>query len=229
MIITSLGSICFTRWNIATKLGIPYIASPFDNVENCTIHQFRNIETLLKKDFSQIEARSLEYREHQSRHIETGKEVVFRGYKYIGDELEKPFVLAHFLDEVKTEKEGWNRWHYKCNLFNKTLKDPQKRCLLSLRLNHGENEDTPERRRHLAGEARHLLEYIYNRYKRDKSNTRLISIIVAKDIKERQVETEANGFIQVAMPAGAEAETPYWHRQPKQDYIDIVKQFIREF
>ena len=46
--ITSIGSICASRYRICEKSGLEYIVSPFDNAENMTVHEFENIMKLMK-------------------------------------------------------------------------------------------------------------------------------------------------------------------------------------
>lgn len=229
--VSSLGSICFAKWNVCEQLGIPYLSSPFDNLENRSQWQFTNIVEMLAADFAQITEADLEYREHQSKRIVDGKVATFRGYNYIGKRLMRPFVLPHFFDLVDKE-DGWNRWRHKCGAFQEALRDTSKRLLLvSLRLNSGDQEDTPERRKYLIGDALRLMDYIYGEYGRSSKNCSLLSIVAARDVEAAAIEAQADypRFRQVVVPAGDEADTPYWNRKPRQAYIDIVKQYISEF
>ena len=226
---TSVGSVCFAKWNIAMRLGIPYVSSPFDNAENISQWQFTNIVELIGKDFKQINEADLEYREHQSKRILDGKMAMFKGYNYIGRQLMQPFILPHFFDEIKKE-EAWDRWRHKCNSFQATLCDTSKTLLLiSLRLNSGIQEDTPERRKYIARDAWAFMIYLNGKYGRKPENCRLISIIAASDVEETTIEYYDSFFRQVVVPAGDEADVPFWNRQPRQEYINLAKEYIAEF
>ena len=101
---SSLGSVCFAKWNVCEQLGVKYLSSPFDNLENRSQWQFTNIVELLAADFRQINEGDLEYRERQSRRIVDGKVATFRGYTYIGKRLMRPFILPHFFDLIEREE-----------------------------------------------------------------------------------------------------------------------------
>ena len=211
------------------QLGVKYLSSPFDNLENRSQWQFTNIVELLSDDFRQITEADLEYRECQSKRIVDGKVATFRGYTYIGKRLMRPFVLPHFFDLIEKE-EAWNRWRHKCEAFQAVLRDNSKRLVLvSLRLNNGDQEDTPERRKYLIGDACRLMNYLDDEYGRTPDDCGLLSIIAARDVEATSIEAQAPGFRQVVVPAGDEADTPYWDRHPRQEYINIAKQYLTEF
>lgn len=229
-LVTSIGSVCFTKWNICQKLGVKYLSSPFDNAENVSQWQFTNIVEMLAADFAQITEADLEYREHRSKRIVDGKVATFRGYTYIGKRLMRPFVLPHFFDLIEKE-EAWNRWRHKCEAFQAALRDTSQRLVLvSIRLNTGDQEDTPDRRKYLISDACRLMDYLYGEYGRTSNDCCLLSIIAARDVEAAAIEVQVDypRFRQVVVPAGDEADTPYWDRKPRQEYIDLAKQYIAE-
>ena len=228
--VSSLGSVCFAKWNVCEQLGVKYLSSPFDNLENISQWQFTNIVELLAKGFKQICESDLEYREHQSRRIVDGKVATFRGYTYIGRQLMQPFRLPHFFDVLLGKEDAWNRWRHKCGAFQAALCDTSKKLLLlSLRLNSGVQLDTPERREYIARDAWALMIYLKGKYGRTPDNCRLLSIIVADDVDETIIEYDEKSFRQVVVSAGDEADTPYWDRKPREEYINIAKQYLTEF
>ncbi|MBR4220402.1 MAG: hypothetical protein IKR81_04545, partial [Victivallales bacterium] len=88
---------------------------------------------------------------------------------------------------------------------------------------------TPERREYIARDAWALMIYLKGKYGRTPDNCRLLSIIVADDVDETIIEYDEKSFRQVVVPAGDEADTPYWDRKPRQEYISIAKQYLAEF
>lgn len=230
ILVSSIGSVCFTKWNVAQNLGIPYISSPFDNLENISQWQFTNIVELLAKDFKQICEADLEYREHQSKRIVDGKVATFRGYNYIGRQLMQPFVLPHFFDVLLSKEDAWKRWRHKCESFQTTLGDTSKKLLLlSLRLNSGVQEDTPARREYIARDAWAFMIYLRGKFGRTPENCRLLSIIVSSDVDDTIIEYDDSSFRQVVVPAGEEANVPFWDRKSRQDYINLAKEYIATF
>lgn len=227
--VASLGSVCFTRWTICHRLGLPYVTSPFDNLENRTQYQFLNIVELLYGKFRQITESDLEYRELQGTALDNGRPRVFRGYTYVGKKILTPFILPHFFDRLDGG-DPWDRWRHKCTAFQETLRDVSTRLLLvSLRLNNGKWEDTPEKRSYIARDTRLLANFLSEHYGRTPADCHILSIIAARDVTKTFVEVESPIFRQVAFPAGDEADMPYYKRKPRQEYIDIAKQYLAEF
>ena len=222
MLITSIGSVCFNRWNVCRPTGLTYISSPFDNILNNGIRQFDNILALLKEDYRQLEeAESLEYQETQGTRID-GQNAEYHGYKYIGQKLGKEFILAHFFDGQKVntylpEDEAWRRWHHKCEAFGRALDGGEKLALVSIRL-----EDDKERERNqLWGGLLKLADYIKERYRRDEGNTRIISLI-ATDVEEVLIEFKEPMAEQILIPSGAELGKRYYRRQYRDIYKDTI-------
>ena len=229
--VASLGSVCFTRWNILNKLDAPYLASPFDNIENLSQWQFDNIVEMIYEDFKQICPDDLTYREHEGMALdENGNRRVFRGYTYTGKRLVQPLILAHFFDKTNSHQEGWDRWHHKCHAFEEALKETSRRLMLiSLRLNGCRNKDDPERRKYIERSLKHMSMYLEDAFKRTPGNTRVLSIIAAGDVDRTTVECDAPMYRQVIVPSGDEEDVGYWLRKPRQEYIDITKSYIEEF
>ena len=232
---TSIGSICFCKWHVCLKLGIPYIATPFDNVQNLSDGQFDNIRLLLEKDYAQLTETTLERRDQPGSRIVDGLKVLYKGYKYVGDDLAKEFILAHFFDDTKPNAwldnaAAWERWRHKCDTMRNALSDTSNGLfLVSLRLNNGAQKDTLRRRDILAASLRRLAALLRDRYGRTQSDCRILSIVACSDIPSTTVEVDEPLFRQIAVPAGDEADTPYWHRQPRQEYIDLAKEYMAEF
>lgn len=233
--VTSIGSICFCKWNVCMKLDVPYISSPFDNVQNLSAYQFENIRELIQLDYAQVEAGMLEKRYQVGKRIADGKQVMYKGYKYVGQELSKEFILAHFFDDARPNvwldyDAAWRRWWHKCGTLRTALSDVGNGLLLvSLRLNSGQENDTPYRRDYLARSLRRLARLLRERYERTPKDCRILSIVVSPDAAKTIVETDEPFFRQVVVPSGSEASVPYWERKPRQEYIDIAKQYISEF
>lgn len=227
-VVTSIGAICYAKWNIALKLPAEYATSPFDNIENHGLHQFKNILSLLQEDFSQIDWRDMKYIEHESRRID-GEFAIFKGYDYIGDKLEKPFKLPHFFDNIEPEN-AWKRWRHKCESFKKLLADHSKNIIMvSARLNTGEDADDIEKRKVLSNEASSLMEWICDAYGRSPDNCRLISIISVDDVEDTIIEQDSKFIRQVAVPAKEEAGIPYWNRRPRKEYVEMAVEILDYF
>lgn len=228
VITTSLGSICFTRFSVCRRLPADYSTSPFDNVENLSVWQFLNIVELLYHNFQQIQEPDLEYREVRNTDGE-GNDLYHRGYNYTGKRLMRPFILAHFFKETKSYEDAWARWRHKCESFQTLLKDTSKRIfLVSLRLNSGNQEDTPDRRAYLANNLKFMSEFLADQYRRTPADYRVISIVAASDVSRTIIEAEGPAYRQVVVPAEDEANTVYWKRKPRQEYIDIARQYLDE-
>ena len=229
--VASLGSICFTRWNILNKLDEPYLSSPFDNIENLSQWQFDNIVEMMHEDYRQICPDDLTYREHEGQDLDdNGNSKVFKGYTYTGKRLIQPIIFAHFFDKVESHQAGWDRWHHKCQVFKDALNDCSRRLLLlSLRLNRGDRRDDPDRRNYIGRSLKHLSMYLEDAFHRTPDNTRVLSIIAAGDVGSTAIELEAPMYRQVIVPSGNEEPIGYWDRKPRQDYIDITKHYIEEF
>lgn len=228
--ITSVGSVCFNRWRVCGRTGLPYLTSPFDNIENKSQWQFDNIVEMLHEDFRQIRKEDLEDRNHESTDIATGEKRTFIGYTYVGNRLLRPLVLPHFLDGVADEKEGWERWRHKCTAFQEALEDTARKLLLvSLRLNSDIYTDDEERRRYLVRSASTAMNWMRRVYGRSDDNLRLLSIVVADDIDRTQTMYDSPMFRQVLVPSGDEAGVPYWKRKERQEYVDIANAYIEEF
>ena len=228
--VSSLGTVCFTRWHVLARLDAPYLASPFDNIENRSQWQFDNIVEMLHEDFAQICPDDLEYREHEGVAFDTGEKRTFRGYTYIGNRLARPIVLAHFFDKTKSQQEGWDRWWHKCQAFKAALADTSRRLLLvSMRLNNSIFTDDPARRAFLLRSMRYATMYLQEAFHRTPQDIRLLSIVASGDMSETAVEHDSPFIRQVVVPAGEEDGKPYWQRKPRQEYIDIVNQYLQEF
>lgn len=233
--VTSIGSICFCKWNICMKLDVPYISSPFDNVQNLSVYQFENIREMIQMDYSQIETGMLEKRYQVGKRIADGKQVMYKGYKYVGQELAREFILAHFFDDARPNvwldyDEAWRRWWHKCGNLRTALSDRANGLLLvSLRLNSGGENDTPYRRDYLARSLRRLARLFRDRYERTPKDCHIISLVTSSDVTKTIVEADEPFFRQVVVPSGPETNMPYWERKPRQEYIDIVKQYMESF
>ncbi len=228
--VASLGTVCFTRWHVLSKVDAPYLSSPFDNIENRSQWQFDNIIEMLHEDFRQICPEDLEYREHEGTAFDTGEKRTFRGYTYVGHRLARPIVLAHFFDKTESQQEGWERWRHKCQAFKSALADTSRKILLvSVRLNNSIFTDDPARRGFLLRSMSYAMVYLFGSYNRSPRDIRLLSIVAAGDVQETTIEHDSLFIRQVVVPSGEEDGKPYWHRRPRQEYIDIVNQYLSEF
>ena len=229
--VASLGSVCFTRWNILKKIELPCLSSPFDNIENLSQWQFDNIVEMLHDDFRQICPDDLKYREHEGTALdEHGNKRVFKGYAYTGKRLIQPVILAHFFDRTSSHEEGWDRWRHKCKGFKDALKDTGRRLVLvSLRLNRGDKKDTRERRAFIERSLKYMSMYLEDAFHRSPADLRILSIVAAGDADTVAVECDEPMYRQVVVPSGDEDDVDYWKRKPRQEYIDIAKDYIEEF
>ena len=221
MLITSIGSVCFTKWQVCNATGLEYLHCPLDNIQNNGIRQFDNILALLKEGYRQVEGTALEYREHAGTRLD-GQAAEYHGYRYIGDQLSHEFILAHFFDgnKIKTylsEDEAWSRWHHKCQVFGEALESGEELALVSLRL----EDDDAEARAYLWHSLLKLAEYIRLAYNRDETNTHLISLI-ATDAQEVTTEHQTPMAAQILIPSAEEKGTPYYKRQYRDEYKDAV-------
>lgn len=222
MLITSIGSVCFCKWQVCKPTGLDYLHCPLDNAQNNGVKQFDNILELLKQGYKQIEPSALEYREHKGARLDNGKMTEYHGYKYIGDELSPEFILPHFFDDNQvmmylTEEEAWGRWSHKCEVFEDALKSREDLALVSLRL----EDDAPEARAYLWESLMRLEEYVKTKYGRTEDDTRVLSLI-ATDVEDVKTEFQTPMAVQILIPSGEELGLPYWKRAHRDIYKDVV-------
>lgn len=229
LFVASIGAVCFTQWFVAKKSKAEYFHCPMDNVENISKYQFLNLSELIARDFSQIRPDDLSYKEHKREAIADGELTMFRGYAYKGKELMTPVVLAHFLDRMEDEADAWGRWRHKCDVFDKTLKDLDKKILLvSVRMNWEKYEDTPEHCQYMRGDLDALSYILERKYKRLPNSLRVLSLVVVRFVDKPTVDYCSRLCRQVLVPAGDEADVPSWHRKPKQLYVDLANAGLDE-
>ena len=221
--VMSIGSICQCKWWLCVPLKTHnYIPFPLDNVQNVSLYQLENVKALLHQNFRQIKPDVLMYREVKGARLVDGKNVVYRGYDYVGDELTKPFILGHFLDTNAgdtwlTEEEAWKRWQHKVNRTFTALRDKDTPLTI---VNLRREDDNYFKRDYLARSGMRLAQFIKGVR---KENFRIIQLIeaAAPDVKK---EAEDDFFVQYVVPAEDNLKKPFWQRTDNPIFLQLVQE-----
>lgn len=221
--VISIGSICQAKWWLAMRLeNHKYVPFPLDNVQNCSLYQLENVRELLRQNFRQIRPDVLLYREVKGSRLADGKNVIYRGYSYVGDELTSPLILGHFLDTNGgdtwlTEEEAWKRWNHKVDRTFVALRDKDTPLTL---VNLRREDDNFFKRDYLCRSASRLVQFIKGLRKDNFKVVQLIEAIVP----EVKKEAENDNFVQYVIPAGDNAKKEFWQRGENPIFLQLLQE-----